>query len=79
MVTQDRREFLKTLASVAVASVLWTSVMAAGHVTQPSDRRNLMGVWELVSLRDHRPNGDVLDWMGKNPSGTLIYSPDGRR
>jgi hypothetical protein len=37
----------------------------------------LWGVWELVSLQDHRPNGEMLDWMGKKPSGTLIYNPDG--
>ena len=67
-----------SVVSVTVASVLWTSGTAAEQATQPSERRNLIGVWELVSLRDHRPNGDALDWMGKNPSGTLIYSPDGR-
>lgn len=66
------------VVSVAVTSLLCTSGMAAEQPTQPSERRNLMGVWELVSLQDHRPNGDVLDWMGKKPSGTLIYSPDGR-
>lgn len=67
-----------SVVNVAVASLLWTSGMAVGQATQPSERRNLTGVWELVSLEDHRPNGDVLDWMGKKPSGTLIYSPDGR-
>ena len=65
------------VVSVAVASVYWTSGMAARSRREPSERRNLIGVWELVSLQDHRSNGDVLDWMGKNPSGTLIYSPDG--
>jgi hypothetical protein len=44
---------------------------------QPGDRRAIIGVWELVSLQDHRPNGEALDWMGKKPSGTLIYSSDG--
>ena len=67
-----------TVVSLAIASVLWTSGEAAGQATPSSDRRTLLGVWELVSLQDHRPNGDVLDWMGKKPSGTLIYSPDGR-
>jgi len=37
-----------------------------------------MGVWDLVSLQDIRRDGEVLDWMGKKPSGTLVYSPDGR-
>jgi hypothetical protein len=62
------------VVAVAVAS-LWTSerVVAA----QAGERRSLTGVWELLSLQDSRPNGDVQDWMGKKPSGTLIYSPDG--
>jgi hypothetical protein len=67
-----------SVVSVTVAGVLWTSGTAARQATQPSERRSLVGVWELVALQDHRPNGEVLDWMGKNPSGTLIYSPDGR-
>lgn len=67
-----------SVVSVAVAGLLWTCGMAAQQPTQPTERRNIMGVWELVSLQDRRPNGDALDWMGKKPSGTLIYSPDGR-
>jgi hypothetical protein len=66
-----------SVVTVVVVS-LWISGLAARQATPPGDRRNLSGVWELVSLQDHRPNGDVLDWMGKKPSGTLIYSPDGR-
>jgi hypothetical protein len=61
--------------TVAFASLLSTSEKAA----QPEGRRNLIGVWELVSLQDNRSNGgDVLPWMGRKPSGTLMYSPDGR-
>ena len=73
-----RRLLCTSVVTVAVASLLWTSGLTARQATQPSERRNLLGVWELVSLRDHRPNSDVLDWMGKKPTGTLIYSPDGR-
>ena len=57
-----------TVVTAALASLLWTSERAAGQAGQPGERRNLLGVWELVSLQDHRPNGDVLDWMGKKPS-----------
>ena len=57
---------------------MWTSGLAEGQATPPGERRNLLGMWELVSLQDHRPNGDVLNWMGKNPTGLLIYSPNGR-
>lgn len=63
---------------VVVASLLWTCGLSAGQATQPSERRNLIGVWELESLQDQWPGGDVLDWMGKNPAGILVYSPDGR-
>jgi Lipocalin-like domain len=66
-----------SVVTVAVAGALWTSGMAAGQATQSSERQHLIGVWDLVSLQDHRPNGEVLDWMGKKPSGTLIYSSDG--
>jgi Lipocalin-like domain len=66
------------VVTVAVASLLWTSERVAGQAAPPGERRNLIGVWELVSLQDNRPNGDVLDWLGKRPSGSLIYSPDGR-
>src|SRR5688500_14731140 len=65
------------VVSVAIASLLCPSGLAAQLPARPSDRQTLTGVWELVSLQDHQPNGEVLDWMGKKPSGTLIYSPDG--
>jgi hypothetical protein len=65
------------VVSVTLASMLCPSWVTAQQPARLSDRQTLMGVWELVSLQDHRPNGEVLDWMGKKPSGTLIYSPDG--
>jgi hypothetical protein len=65
------------VVSVTLASMLCPSWVTAQQPVRPSDRQTLMGVWELVSLQDHRPNGEVLEWMGTKPSGTLIYSPDG--
>ena len=65
------------VVSVAVTSLVCPSGLAAQQPARPSEPQTLMGVWELVALQDHRPNGEVLDWMGKKPSGTLIYSPDG--
>ena len=62
---------------VVIASVLCLSGIAAQQPPRPNERQALVGVWELVSLQDHRPNGEVVDWMGTKPSGTLIYSPDG--
>jgi hypothetical protein len=66
-----------SVVTLAVAGALWTSGIAAGQATQPGERQKLLGVWELVSLQDQRQNGEVLDWMGKQPTGTLIYSADG--
>ena len=69
------RLLLLSVVSVAVASLLHLSGIA--QTARSGERQILTGAWELVSLQDHRPNGEVLDWMGKKPSGTLIYSPDG--
>jgi len=65
------------VVSVAIMTLVCPSGLAARQPARPSERQTLMGVWELVSLQDHRANGEVLDWMGKKPSGILIYSPDG--
>lgn len=65
------------VGTAAIAGLAWTAGLAAGQATQAGERQRLVGVWELVSLQDHRPNGEVLDWMGKKPSGTLIYGSDG--
>ena len=66
------------VVTAALASLLSTSAPAAAQSTQPSERRNLVGVWDLVTAQDRRPNGDMLDLFGAKPSGTLIYTPDGR-
>src|SRR5688500_551746 len=65
------------VVSVAVATLVCPSGLAAQQPARSSERQTLLGVWELVALQDHRPSGDVLDWMGTKPSGTLIYGPDG--
>ena len=45
---------------------------------QASAAQQLVGVWDLVSYEDHRPNGEVLYGWGRHPSGVLTYSPGGR-
>lgn len=47
--------------SVAVASLMCASGLPLQQPARPSEPQTLMGVWELVSLQDHRPNGEVLD------------------
>jgi hypothetical protein len=51
-----------SVVSVAVASVLWTTGIVARQATQPSDRRNLMGVWELVSRTRRITPSRLLSW-----------------
>jgi len=64
--------------------VVLTVVLAACGVAatvragQLAPRQALLGVWQLVSAKDYRPNGEGLDWMGSAPSGTIIYTAGGR-
>ena len=66
------------VVTAALASLLSTSGPAAAQSTQPSERRNLLGAWELVSAQDRRSNGDVLGPLRRESVGHLIYTPDGR-
>ena len=49
---------------------------------QPSfadDRAKLVGVWKLVSWeREVQATGARLPSMGKNPTGYLVFTPEGR-
>ena len=49
---------------------------------QPSfaaDRAQIVGVWKLVSWeREVQATGARLSIMGKNPTGYLIFTPEGR-
>jgi len=51
---------------------------AASGERQAAMAKQLVGVWDLVSYEDHRPNGEVLYGWGRHPSGVLTYSPGGR-
>ena len=67
---------LRVLAlSIVVASCAGGAAFGARQA--PAAPR-LVGVWDLVSYEDHRPNGEVLYGWGRNPSGVLTYSPSGR-
>ena len=58
--------------------------MVGGLVTITCGQRQaapaalLIGVWDLVSYEDHRPNGEVIHRWGSRPSGVLTYSRAGR-
>ena len=57
--------------TVVVASLFLVSGKAVGQGVQSGERRNLIGAWELVSLQDYPATGEMLDWMGKKPTGSV--------
>jgi hypothetical protein len=46
---------------------------------QAADRATsaVIGAWELVSIEDRKSNGEVVRWMGANPTGLIIYDASG--
>jgi hypothetical protein len=65
--------------ALALSLVLASSVGAVpSGERQAAAAQRLVGVWELVSYEDHRPNGEVLYGWGRHPSGVLTYSAGGR-
>lgn len=41
-------------------------------------KESLVGTWKLISARDTTEKGDVKDSYGRNPTGFLTYTADGR-
>jgi len=37
----------------------------------------LIGTWKLVSANYRRPNGELMDYLGENPLGALMYDERG--
>jgi hypothetical protein len=64
--------------SVVLVCCLGTPASGERQVAPKATARELLGIWDLVSYEDHRPNGEVLSWWGPHPSGVLTYSPSGR-
>ena len=66
--------WLRTLAVIAM--LLFPSFCYA-QVT----RETVVGSWKLVSIERVRESGEVErpdDWLGKNPTGVVIYDPAGQ-
>ena len=61
--------------SVVVAALCILIVPLSGKPT-PGDE--LVGTWTLVSVKDTTESGEVKDGYGRNPSGFLTYTDDGR-
>ena len=64
--------------ALAAAGVLVGASIPAQGQTVSSGGHPLHGVWELVSLEDHQPDGKIVYWLGRAITGTITYTPGGR-
>jgi Lipocalin-like domain len=59
---------------LAVALVVMT--FSSNGIAQSSDA--IVGTWRLVSAKNTTAKGEVKDAFGRNPSGLITYTADGR-
>ena len=69
----DRRNALAAAAGILVEASSPTLGQTVASGTHP-----LHGVWALLSLEDHQPDGQVVYSWGKGVSGTIVYTLTGR-
>ena len=72
---RSRRAFVMV---VVLVGGLGTTTFGERQPAPQAAAQLLIGVWDLVSYEDHRPNGEVLHRWGQRPSGVLTYSRSGR-
>jgi hypothetical protein len=53
-------------------------VLAFPSSTNAQSKDALVGTWKLVSATMTTEKGEVIDAYGRNPTGFLTYTPDGR-
>jgi hypothetical protein len=57
--------------------IVWLFV--AAQVSCADERAKVQGTWKLVSYEvEVQSSGEIMTPMGKNPSGYVIFSPEGR-
>ncbi len=64
-----------------VVLVLAFLVLISAHVVnaQQSEKVPIIGIWRLVSFeREYQATGEREDTRGKNPTGYIIFTPEGR-
>ena len=49
---------------------------ARGEIVTGS-AREILGAWKLLSIEDRRENGEIVYWMGRKPTGLIIYDASG--
>jgi hypothetical protein len=68
--------FTLFVAGIALAHPAWSQDDAGGSPT-PVKARDIVGTWTLVSIEDRQANGEIVYWMGRNPTGMIIYDAQG--
>ena len=63
-----------TITALFVALLAPTCIQAAPS----TDRENLIGSWDLVSLENHGANGKTFYPFGEHPIGRITYTADGK-
>lgn len=59
-----------------LAVALTLSAFSSTAIAQ--SKSDLVGTWKLVSSKDTNEKGEVKDSYGRNPTGFLTYTADGR-
>lgn len=63
-----------------VRRLLWSGALialSAPVTAQTSPAPPIVGTWLLESIVDTLPNGSVAYWMGRQPTGAIVYSASG--
>jgi hypothetical protein len=42
-----------------------------------ASEQEILGAWSLLSIEDRRENGEIVHWMGRKPTGLIIYDASG--
>lgn len=59
-----------------LTAALIVSALQSTAIAQSKD--TLVGTWKLISSKDMTEKGEVRDSYGRNPTGFLTYTADGR-
>jgi hypothetical protein len=65
-------------STVANEDILKAEIIRGDGAEQRDQSSNpVVGTWNLVAIEDTRPNGEVVYWMGQNPTGVIMYDASG--
>jgi len=65
-----------------VRTVSWcllacATLVTPGRAQNSTPRSDVVGTWRLETIVDSLPGGGVSYWMGRRPTGIIMYAPSG--